>query len=114
MIPIGSTAEKRWFLRLLTIRISPESTTVEEANASEPPDTQTRIQTADDTFYDPNRVELFDEGHSQDEARYVVLGFSSKGRLLFVSFTPLGNDTTRIIHARVAERKWRKFYEENS
>ena len=69
---------------------------------------------AADVFYDPNRVELFDEGHSQDEARYVVLGFSSKGRLLFVSFTPLGNDTTRFIHARVAERNWREFYEENS
>ena len=69
---------------------------------------------AADAFYDPNRVELFDEGHSEDEARYVVLGFSSKGRLLFVSFTPVGKHTTRIIHARVAERKWRKVYEENS
>ncbi len=63
---------------------------------------------ATDVFYDPDRVELFDEGHSEDEARYVVLGFSRKGRLLFVSFTPIGNHTTRIIHARVAERKWEK------
>ena len=69
---------------------------------------------AADAFYDPNRVELFDEGHSEGEARYVVLGFSSKGCLLFVSFTPVGKDTTRIIHARVAERKWGKFYEENN
>ena len=65
-------------------------------------------------FYDPDRVELFDEGHSENEARYVVLGFSNKGRLLFVSFTPVGNNRTRIIHARVAERKWRQCYEENS
>lgn len=69
---------------------------------------------AADTFYDPNRVELFDEGHSEDEGRYIVLGFSGKGRFLFVSFTPIGNDLTRIIHARVAERKWRKVYEENN
>lgn len=69
---------------------------------------------ATDVFYDPNRVELFDEGHSENEARYVVLGFSNKSRLLFVSFTPIGKDIMRIIHARVAERKWRKFYEENN
>jgi len=69
---------------------------------------------AADAFYDPNRVELFDEGHSEDEGRYVVIGFSASGRLLFVSFTPQDNDLIRIIHARVAERKWRKFYEENN
>ena len=69
---------------------------------------------AADVFYDSNRVELFDEGHSEDEGRYVIIGFSAGGRLLFVSFKPLENDLIRIIHARVAERKWRKFYEENS
>ena len=69
---------------------------------------------AADAFYDSNRVELFDEGHSEDEARYVVLGFSAKRRLLFVSFTPIDDDITRIIHARVAEQKWRKVYEENN
>ena len=69
---------------------------------------------AADAFYDPNRVELFDEGHSEEEARYVVLGFSAKGRLLFVSFTPIDKDIIRIIHARVAERKWRNAYEANN
>ena len=67
-----------------------------------------------DVFFDPARVELFDEGHSEDEARYTVLGFSGTGRLLFVSFTPVDSDRTRIIHARVAERKWRRVYEENN
>jgi uncharacterized protein len=69
---------------------------------------------AADVFYDSNRVELFDEGHSEDEGRYVIIGSSATGRLLFVSFKPLDNDLVRIIHARAAERKWRKFYEENS
>ena len=69
---------------------------------------------AADAFYDPRRVELFDEGHSEDEGRYVVIGFSAKGRLLFVSFKPLDNNLIRIIHSRVAERKWRNVYEENN
>ena len=69
---------------------------------------------ATEAFYDPNRVELFDEGHSEDEGRYVVIGFSAAGRLLFVSFKPLDNKLIRIIHARVAERKWSKVYEENN
>ncbi len=72
------------------------------------------FEEAIDAFFDPNRVELFDEGHSEDEARYVVLGFSGNGRLLFVCFAPVGDDATRLIHARVAERKWRRVYEEEN
>jgi len=72
------------------------------------------FEEAADVFFDPARVELFDEGHSEDEARYVVLGFSGKGRLLFVSFTPIDSDVTRLIHARVAGQKWRKVYEANN
>jgi len=67
-----------------------------------------------EAFYDANRVELFDEGHSEEEGRYVVIGFSGQGRLLFVSFKPVEHNLIRVIHARVAERKWRKFYEENN
>jgi uncharacterized DUF497 family protein len=69
---------------------------------------------ATDVFYDPNRVELFDEGHSEEEGRYIVVGFSATGRLLLVSFKPVDSNLIRVIHARVAERKWRKFYEENN
>lgn len=41
-------------------------------------DTNSRIHgvgfdEAADVFYDPNRVELFDEGHSEEEGRYVVI-----------------------------------------
>jgi uncharacterized DUF497 family protein len=69
---------------------------------------------AAEVFYDSNRVELFDEGHSANEGRYVVIGFSASGRLLFVSFKPADNNLIRIIHARIAERKWQKLYEENN
>ena len=36
---------------------------------------------AADAFYDPNRVELFDEGHSEAEARYIVRGFSKESSM---------------------------------
>jgi uncharacterized DUF497 family protein len=31
-------------------------------------------------FEDPNRVEAFDEGHSENEARHFVIGFSRQGQ----------------------------------
>jgi uncharacterized DUF497 family protein len=65
------------------------------------------------TFLDSNRVELFDEGHSEDEARYSVIGFSKQGRLLFVSFT-IREQRIRIIHAHVAETDEEQIYEENN
>ena len=57
-------------------------------------------------FEDPNRVEAFDEGHSENEARHFVIGFSRQGRLLFVAFT-MRPQAIRIIHARLAEKRWR-------
>jgi len=44
---------------------------------------------AADIFYDSDRVDLFDEGHSEEDGRYVVIGFSTQGRLLFVPFKPV-------------------------
>lgn len=61
------------------------------------------FEEATDVFYDAARVEYFDDGHSEDEGRYGVIGFSLKGRLLIVSFTPRG-ERLRIISARKAER----------
>ena len=64
-------------------------------------------------FEDPNRVEGFDEGHSQSEARHFIIGFSHKGWLLFLAFTLRGR-TIRIIHARPAEPRWRRVYEKEN
>ncbi len=64
-------------------------------------------------FDKPNRVEGFDEGHSENEARHFVIGFSHKGRLLFVAFTARRH-AIRIIHARLAEKQWRRVYEKES
>lgn len=61
-------------------------------------------------FDDPDRVEAFDEGHSENEARHFVIGYSRQGRLLFVAFT-IRRQVIRIIHARLAEKRWRQVYE---
>ena len=61
-------------------------------------------------FDDPDRLEAFDEGHSENEARHFVIGYSRQGRLLFVAFT-IRRQAIRIIHARPAEKRWRQVYE---
>lgn len=71
------------------------------------------FEEATDVFYDPARVEYFDDGHSEGEGRYGVIGFSRKGRLLIVSFTPRGH-RLRIISARTTERDEDKHYEQGS
>lgn len=53
---------------------------------------------------------FFDEEHSDDEARYVTMGMSSRGRVLVVGHAER-NDKIRIITARLTTRKERKDYE---
>lgn len=57
------------------------------------------FETAAHVFDDINRIEYFDEAHSADEDRYIVLGLVRK--VLFVVYTDRG-DATRIISARKA------------
>lgn len=52
-----------------------------------------------------------DPDHSEDEDRFVTIGFSSRGRLLTVSHTDRGN-AIRIISARIATSVERQIYEE--
>ncbi len=64
-------------------------------------------------FSDSAHVELYDEDHSEDEGRFAAIGFSSKGRLLLVVFTPRG-ERMRIISARMAEHDEEEVYEQSS
>lgn len=64
-------------------------------------------------FQDLGRVELYDEGHSEEEGQYVAIGFSYQGRILFVVFTPRG-ERIRLISARVAEVDEEKIYEQTN
>ncbi len=52
-----------------------------------------------------------DELHSEFERRWITVGLSDERRLLVVAHTAKGQ-TIRIINAREATRKERRFYEE--
>ncbi len=68
---------------------------------------------ASTVFADPLAKLFYDEDHSSDENREIIVGYSILDRLLLVSFTERGRDLVRIISARLATRKERKDYEEN-
>jgi len=57
---------------------------------------------------------IFDDpDHSLGERREIIIGQSSRGRLLLVSFTERG-DRIRIISARTVTRRERKAHEEDT
>ena len=62
-------------------------------------------------FSDRLSALLPDPDHSVGEARYLVMGQSTRGRLLVVSFVERP-PRTRIISARLATRRERQDYEE--
>jgi len=62
-------------------------------------------------FADENARLKHDPDHSQDEDRFILLGFSAKLRLLVVAHACRQDETeVRIISARKAIRKERKQY----
>ena len=63
-------------------------------------------------FGDQFSITIYDPLHSENEDRFVILGMSSKNRLLVVVHTERG-DKIRIISARKATKKERKQYESN-
>ena len=69
------------------------------------------FQEAATVFGDPLAAIFPDEKHSISEIRELIIGHSSKQRLLIVSFTER-RTAIRIISARRATRKERKNYEE--
>lgn len=62
-------------------------------------------------FDDPLYLDFFDPDHSHDEERYVIVGRSSRNRLLLVRYAERGN-AIRLISAREATRRERIDYEE--
>ncbi len=61
-------------------------------------------------FYDPLSATFDDPDHSDEEQRYITVGFSSQGRLLVVGHTDRG-EIVRIISARRATARERKKHE---
>ena len=68
--------------------------------------------TAVKVFGDKNYVELFDETHSADEDRYVILGVADDVTVVLqVVYTPRKNGKIiRIISARKATNRERRLY----
>ncbi|GIK58012.1 MAG: hypothetical protein BroJett015_36750 [Chloroflexota bacterium] len=66
---------------------------------------------AQTVFDDPLYVDFYDPDHSDDEDRYIIIGESELGRLLFVSYVERG-ELIRIISAREVTLKEREAYEE--
>ena len=67
---------------------------------------------ASTAFEDVLSVTILDPLHSEDEDRFVLIGYSYRGRLLVVVHTDR-EDRIRIISARIATRKERERHENN-
>lgn len=63
-------------------------------------------------FDDPLAAIFDDEGHSTEERREVIIGHSSRDRLVLVSFTERSK-AIRIISARPTTRREREKYEKD-
>lgn len=64
-------------------------------------------------FTDPLALIFFDEEHSREEEREIIIGHSAMNRLLLVSFTERATDRVRLISARKATKRERNDYEKN-
>jgi uncharacterized DUF497 family protein len=64
-------------------------------------------------FDDPLSVTIPDPDHSIGEQRFLLLGTSTRGRLLVVAHSER-DDIIRIINARRADRQERRTYEEEA
>jgi len=69
------------------------------------------FEEAQTIFFDENAIEYYDPDHSEEEDRFLMLGFSYRLRILVVSYT-LKKDGTeiRIISSRKATKKEQKAY----
>jgi uncharacterized protein len=66
---------------------------------------------AQTVFFDENAVEFYDNKHSNEEDRFLLLGVSSKMRILMVCHClRKDNAIIRIISARKATKNEKRFY----
>jgi uncharacterized DUF497 family protein len=69
------------------------------------------FEEAQSVFYDEFAVQFFDDEHSTTEDRFLMLGLSSKARLLLVCHCERKSaNTIRIISARRATNRESAFY----
>ena len=58
-------------------------------------------------FLDPNYIDLYDENHSVDEERHIIIGFVEK--IIFVVCV-FQDDAIRIISCRIASKQEEEYY----
>jgi uncharacterized protein len=68
---------------------------------------------ASTTFKAPLSITIDDPLHSIDEVRFTLIGTSHKNRILVVVHTERG-DRIRLISARKATKRERRYYENNA
>jgi hypothetical protein len=69
------------------------------------------FEEAQTVFFDEMAIQFWDESHSNEEDRFLMLGLSSKFRILLVVHCFRQSDSTiRIISARKATKKEMKQY----
>jgi len=69
------------------------------------------FEEAQSVFYDDFAIQFFDETHSSEEERFLMLGMSSGARLLLVCHCEHdGGGVVRIISARQATKQESTFY----
>ena len=72
---------------------------------------QVSFEEAQSVFYDDFAVQFFDNEHSEEEERFLLLGMSVHSKLLLVCHCERqGGDVIRIISARKATRRESAFY----
>lgn len=69
------------------------------------------FEEAKTVFYDDFAIQFFDDAHSANEERFLLLGMSSSARLLLVCHCERNEgNTVRIISARKATKREASFY----
>lgn len=69
------------------------------------------FEEAQSVFYDEFAVQFFDDDHSSDEERFLLLGMSTGARLLLVCHCERdAGNTIRIVSARKATKRESTFY----
>jgi len=68
------------------------------------------FEEAQSVFYDDFAVQFYDDAHSENEERFLLLGKSWKQRILFVVHCERSDDEIRIISARKATTKEKQEY----
>jgi hypothetical protein len=84
-----------------------------QESSCQPAEARGRVRGGGTAFADPHSITIPDPDHSAGEDRFVLIGRSAVQRLLVVVHLERG-ERIRLISARLAARRERRTYEEDS